>query len=78
MIDTTTKLNETIVTESDNMSCQYKMSQHFSDLQDLANKNKKIIIRIYGTAGHCKGEVDHVGGIAKVSIQKAVVSGLSF
>ena len=78
MIDTTTKLNETIVIESDNISSQYKLSQRFSDLQNLANKHKKIIIRIYGIAGHCKGEVDHVGGIAKVSIQKAIASGLHF
>ena len=44
----------------------------------MANKHKKIIIRIYGIAGQCKGEVDHAGGIAKVSIRKAVASGLTF
>ena len=29
-------------------------------------------------AGHGKQEVDHVGGIAKMSIRKTVASGLSF
>ena len=52
--------------------------KHFSEFQNLTNKHKKIIIRIYGIAGHSKGKVDHVGGTAKVSIQKAVASGLSF
>ena len=68
----------TIVIESDNMPSQYKLLQHFSDLQNLANKHKKIIIRIYGIVGHGKGEVDYLGGIAKVSIWKAITSGLSF
>ena len=54
------------------------LSQHFYDLQNLANKHKKIIIRIHGIAGHDKEEVDHVGGIAKMSIWKAVDSGISF
>ena len=41
MINTKTELNETIITESDNMSSQYKLSRHFSDLQNVANKHKK-------------------------------------
>ena len=78
MINTKTELNETIIDESDNISSQYKLSKHFSDLQNVANKHKKIMIRIYGTTGHGKGEVDHAGDTAKVSIRKAVASGLSF
>lgn len=55
-----------ILIESDNCSSQYKSTEHFADLQDLANQYQRTVIRVYGIAGHGKGEVDHVGGVGKV------------
>ena len=51
-----------LVIESDNCTSQYKSAEHFYDLQCIADAIKKKIIRVYGIAGHGKGEVDHVGG----------------
>ena len=62
---------ETLVIESDNCTSQYKSAEHFDGLVKLATRNNVKIIRIYGVAGHGKGEVDHVGGIAKVCRPKA-------
>ena len=61
--------------ESDNCSSQYKSSEHFHDLQSIANSTKKMLIRVFGIAGHGKGEVDHVGGIAKISIRREIANG---
>ena len=33
------------------------------------------LVEIYGVAGHGKGEVDHVGGLAKVAIRREVAAG---
>ena len=62
---------ETLVIESDNCTSQYKSVEHFDGLVKLAPRNNVKIIRIYGVAGHGKGEIDHVGGIAKVYRPKA-------
>ena len=56
-----------ILIESDNYSGHYKSAQHFYDLQNIANHKNKIVIRFYRLEGLGKGEVNHVGGIAKVS-----------
>ena len=60
--------NTTILIASDNCTSQYKSVQHFADMQQLANRYDTTVIRSYGIAAHGKGEVDHVGGIAKVTI----------
>ena len=57
-----------LLINSDNCSSQYKCAHHFAKLQDLANTKDAIIIRIWSIAGHGKGEVDHVGGLPKMSI----------
>ena len=57
-----------IVIESDNCSGQYKSSHHFTNMQHLANKFNHTVIRVFGIAGHGKGEVDHVGEVPKVSV----------
>ena len=67
-----------IIIESDNCSAQYKSSQHFSDMQDISNKYNKTLIQVYGIAGHGKGEVDHVGGVAKVAIRQEISRGQLF
>ena len=69
---------EYIVIESDNCSWQYKSSTHFESIQRLCNKYKKNVIRIFGIPEHGKGEVDHVGGIAKTTIRRGVASGIYF
>ena len=48
---------DAVVIESDNCTAQYKSAKHFNDLQKLSNRLDKNIIRLYGIAGHGKGEV---------------------
>ena len=67
--------NDVVGLESDNCCVQYKWAAHFKDCQDLSNGLKVQLIRIYGISGHGKGEVDHVGGIAKVAIRREVAAG---
>ena len=44
-------------------------------MQLLANNWSVNIIRIYGIAEHGKGEVDHVGGLAKTAVRRVVAEG---
>ena len=67
-----------IVIESDNCSSQYKSAPHCHNIQELSDKYKIKIICIYSIAGHGKGEVDHVGGLAKVAIRREIVPGAFF
>ena len=60
----------TIVIESDNCTSQYKSAQHFHDLQEISTKYNRMLVRVFGIAGHGKGEIDHFGGLAKVAINK--------
>ena len=61
---------QTLVIESDNCSSQYKSCAHFDGLIKLAKQHNIRIIRVYGVAGHGKGDSDHVGGLAKVAIRR--------
>ena len=54
-----------IVIESDIYTSQYKSLQHFHDLQEISTKYNRMLVRVFGIAGHDKGEIDHVGGLAK-------------
>jgi hypothetical protein len=67
-----------ILMESDNCSSQYKSSEHFHDLQKISDEEKKTVVRFDGVEGHGKGEVDHVGGIAKVSARDEMTRGTIF
>ena len=58
---------DAIIIESDNCASQYKSGLHFHHLQEIANNYSNTVIRIYGIPNHGKGEVDHVGGTAKVT-----------
>ena len=60
--------NDVLGMESDNCCMQYKWAAHFKDCQDLANRLRITLLRIYGISSHGKGEVDHVGGLAKVAV----------
>ena len=70
--------NPYIVIEGDNCSYQYKSSAHFHGMQTLAKKFQVNVIRIFGIAEHGKGEVDHVGGLAKTTLQRAIAAGEFF
>ena len=59
-IDLTTP-NMCVIIQSDNCSNQYKSSANFFDLQELSDRYKVPIVRIYGVAGHGKNEIDAVG-----------------
>ena len=61
-----------LIIESDNCSSQYKSSAHFSSIQEISNHYQCNIIRVFGIPEHGKGEVDHVGGIAKNTIRRAI------
>ena len=78
MIKELPTIPKTLIIESDNCSQQYKSAMHFFSIQKLANLHQTKIIRIYGIAEHGKGEVDHVGGIAKTAIRREVASGRFF
>ena len=69
------KEGDKLIIESDNCTSQYKCAEHFSGLQDIARKYKVTVIRVYGVAGHGKGEVDHVGGLAKVCVRREIAAG---
>ena len=69
------KLDMHIIIESDNCSQQYNSAPHFHPLQELADKYHAKIIQVYSVAGHGKGKVDHVGGLAKVAIRHEIGAG---
>ena len=66
-----------ILVESDN-GCDYKSSEHFHIVQELCDEIGIPILRVYGTPEHCKHEVDHVGGIAKAALRRAIASDYFF
>ena len=70
--------HEMLMIESDNCTGQYKSTQHFHDLQEICNSIEKPLVRLYAVEGHGKGEVDHVGGVAKVAVRREVSSGTVF
>ena len=75
MIATVETLPELCVIESDNCSSQYKSAHHFEDLQNLSDMMSTTLIRVFSVAGHGKGEVDHVGGLAKCAVRRYVGTG---
>ena len=47
-------------------------------MQTLANKFKVNVICIFSIAEYGKGEVDHVGGLAKTTLWRAIAAGAFF
>ena len=70
-------LNFIVIIQSDNCSSHYKSVHHLA-IQNLCNKKNIRVVRIWSVAGHDKGEVDHVGGIAKIFIRREVAAGQVF
>ena len=64
-----------IIVESDNCKAQYKSCHHYIDMQNVLDKFKCMLIRIFGIEGHGKGEVDHVGGVVKVAVRQQIARG---
>ena len=60
--------SDVVIIDSDNCASQYKSGLHFYHLQEISNNYVISVIRTYGIPGHGKGEVDHVGCTAKVTI----------
>ena len=71
-------MDRNIIVHSDNCKSQYKSAQHFYGIQCLSNRLNCQVICVFGVANHGKGEVDHVGGLAKVSVRLSVASGETF
>ena len=68
----------TILVHCDNCKSQNKSAKYFHHLQMLANQNEKQVLRVWSNTGHGKGEVDRVGGVAKMSITRALLSDYFF
>ena len=66
------------IVESDKCTNQYKSAAHCFKLQQLSDAYQKTIIGIWSIARQGKGEVDHVGGIAKVAIRNDIAGGMFF
>ena len=47
-------------------------------MQQISNKYNTTVIRLFEIAGHGKGELDHVGGIAKVAVRQEITKGAVF
>ena len=60
---------EMYIIESDNCNAQYKSAQHFEAIQCLSTTFEIPVVWIFSIAGHGKGEVDHIGGLAKCAIR---------
>ena len=78
MMDYSDMSDGSVIIESDNCCSQYISSQHFHEMQDIANTSGRQIIRIYSVAGHGKGEVDNVVGVAKVAVRQEIPRSLLF
>ena len=72
-IENTTKY---IITESNNCKSQYKSAAHFVSIQSIADFYDKKVLQIFRIAEPGKGEVDHVGGIAKTTIRCEIANGV--
>ena len=75
MIEDSSSTTKTVLINSGNCSNQYKCIQHFSKLHSLATNKDITIVRIWSIARHGKGEVNHVGGLGKVTIRRAIGGG---
>ena len=62
-------VSDSLFLRSDNGS-NFKLAEAFHDMQTPANKWNITIVRIYGTAGHGKGQVDSAGGHMKNPVRK--------
>ena len=67
-----------LIVKSDNCFSQYKCTKKFYGLSQIANQFNINLIHIFVIAGHGKGEVDQVGGLAKDTIRREVAAKKNF
>jgi hypothetical protein len=67
---------ENIIIRSDNAS-NFKSAESFSDLQELCDSRQSTVVRVYGTPGHGKGEIDSCGGHIKNPIREGIARGIA-
>ena len=75
MIESVSTIPQLCIIESNNCGAQYKSAEHFDDVQSLADHFDIPIIHVFSIAGYGKGEVDHVGDLAKLAIRRDVGTG---
>lgn len=66
------------IVKSDNCFSQYKCAKKFYGLSQIANQFNVNVIHIFVIAGHGKGQVDQVGGLAKDTIRREVAAKKNF
>ena len=62
-----------ILVESDN-GIDYKSAEPFYPVQCSCDAIGITILRVYGAPENCKHEVDHVGGVAKAALRRAIAA----
>ena len=67
-----------LIVKSDNCFSQYKCAKKFYGLSQIANQFNVNVIHIFVIAGHGKGEVDQLGGLAKDTIRREVAAKKNF
>ena len=67
--------SNTVFIRSDNAT-HYKSAENFHDLQLLSNNLTSTVVRVYGIAGHGKGEIDSAGGHMKNAARKGIQMGI--
>jgi hypothetical protein len=66
-------VNKALVVRSDNAQ-HFKSAENFDDLQQISNKLGKTVVRVFGIAGHGKGEIDSCGGHMKNPVREAIAN----
>ena len=61
--------------ESDNCSSQYKSAEDFFTVQPISNQLDAKVVKVFGISEHGKGEMYHIGGIAKNTFRKEIAGG---
>ena len=72
VLETVANIPESCIIESDNCSTKYKSLQHFDNIRNICTKIGVPVILLFSVTWHGKGEVDHVGGLAKYSARRYV------
>ena len=66
-------INTALVIRSDNAN-HFKSAENFRDLQEISDQLGKMVIRVFGTASHGKGEIDSCGGHLKNPVRQAIAN----
>ena len=72
-ITSTISIADHLVIRSDN-AMHFKSAENFADLQQISNVLNITVIRVFGIAGHGKGEIDSCGGHMKNPVRKGIAN----